>query len=502
MLEVVWLKRDLRLHDHKPLTEALKSGQPILVMYIAEPSIWLESELSARHFQFVKESLNDLQNQFKEKGGSLAFAVGEMEEILEAIYAKYGDFVLHAHEENGTPLTFKRDLRVHKWMKERQLTFNEYQHYGVVRRLKSRDDFHDKWKAFMKEKVLPSPNVLSTVDPAALPEPLTYNIDILNQLEVSGPLLGSGQVGGERESMDIFKSFLRERSKKYQFHISKPLRSSISCSRLSPYIAWGNLSVRFIVQKTQSTMAKLEDDQHKNHLNMFMSRMHWHCHFIQRIEDDPEITNVTINKAFDEVREKWNEEVFDRWYQGQTGIPMIDASMRALHEIGWINFRSRAMVVSFICNTMLLDWRKPADALAGLFLDYEPGIHYSQVQMQAATTGFNTIRIYNPIKQGIDHDPTGAFIRKYIPELRGVSNEFIHTPWESGQELNGYPEPMVDIQQANQHARSVLWSVKQTKDAKEIAETKLKKHGSRQFPGKKKAKDSSGGEQLSLDLFE
>jgi len=250
MLEVVWLKRDLRLHDHKPLAEALKSWQPILVIYVAEPSIWLESELSARHFQFVKESLNDLNDQFKQRGGSLSFAVGEMEEILAAIHTEYGDFTLRSHEENGTPLTFERDLRVHKWMKERQLNFLEYQHYGVVRRLKSRDDFHEKWKAFMNEKVLPSPNVLATVAPATLPVVFSSSLDVLNQLEVSGPLLTSGQVGGERESMEVFKSFLRERSKKYQFHISKPLRSSVSCSRLSPYIAWGNLSVRFIVELT------------------------------------------------------------------------------------------------------------------------------------------------------------------------------------------------------------------------------------------------------------
>ncbi len=151
--------------------------------------------------------------------------------------------------------------------------------------------------------------------------------------------------------------------------------------------------------------------------------------------------------------------------------------------------------------TLLLDWRKPGHALAGLFLDYEPGIHYSQIQMQSGTTGFNTIRIYNPVKQGIDHDPDGAFIKRFVPELRSIPVSFIHQPWQlpNFNELD-YPSPIVDIPSANKKARDLLWSIKQTDEAKSTAQKQLKKHGIRKR--KEKEREQQTEEQLSLDLFE
>ncbi|MGP4077446.1 FAD-binding domain-containing protein [Halobacillus sp. K22] len=499
MLHVVWLKRDLRLYDHQPLYEAVQSGEAILPIYIAEPSIWQGQELSARHFQFVKESLIDLQKSFRQKDGSLYTAIAEMEDVLADIHRTFGEFILYAHEENGTPHTYERDLRVHEWMKERGLEFREYQHYGVVRALKSRDNFQDYWEQFMNKPLIPVSEQIPCVEKNEVPDSMTENLEILNDFKVEGKQIETGQVGGERRAHHTFNDFLDNRYQSYHFHISKPMASAESCSRLSPYLAWGNLSMRYAVQKTREKMG--ESSKGQKHLKMFMSRLHWHCHFIQRLEDDPSITKHAINPAFDQIRTEWDEEAFTRWYNGQTGIPMIDAAMRALHETGWVNFRSRAMVVSFVCNTLLLDWRKPGHALAGLFLDYEPGIHYSQIQMQSGTTGFNTIRIYNPVKQGIDHDPDGAFIKRFVPELRSIPVSFIHQPWElpNFNDLN-YPAPIVDIPSANKKARDLLWSVKQTDEAKSTAQKQLKKHGSRKRREKEQERHTE--EQLSLDLFE
>ncbi|TFE00811.1 deoxyribodipyrimidine photo-lyase [Jeotgalibacillus sp. R-1-5s-1] len=496
MVNVVWLKRDLRLHDHAALSNALESGEQIVLMYVAEPSVWQGTELSSRHFQFVKESLADLEEQVIQKGGYLTYAIGEMEEVLASCLKAFGPFTLYAHEEHGTPHTFARDLRVHKWMKKRGLVFNEYPQFGVVRRLKSREQFQEKWESFMSAPVHPIPPSINCVEQEHLPEALTPDLKSLNSFETGDDLPAASQKGGERTGIEVFKDFLNGRYQRYQFQISKPMASAVSCSRISPYLAWGNLSMRAVVQKTRKVMALLDSDQQHQHLEYFMSRLHWHCHFIQRLEDDPEIAIQTMNPAFDQVRSEWNEEWFTAWKNGHTGVPMIDAAMRALLETGWVNFRSRAMLVSFICNTLLQDWRQPAEHLAQLFTDYEPGIHYSQVQMQSASTGFNTIRIYHPVKQGFDHDPKGAFIRRFIPELRGVPNEYIHEPWKWDRfdELD-YPAPIVNVDEANRYARAVLWGVKNSAESKKTAAEKLKKHGSR-----RDRKASS--EQLSLSLFD
>ena len=140
--------------------------------------------------------------------------------------------------------------------------------------------------------------------------------------------------------------------------------------------------------------------------------------------------------------------------------------MRCVKQTGWINFRMRAMVVSFLCHHLDQDWRTGVYYLANQFLDFDPGIHYPQFQMQAGTTGINTVRIYNPIKQSKDHDPEGSFIKKWIPELAPVPVAFIHEPWELTvfdvsedvfQLGVDYPYPIVNLEASGKLARSKIW---------------------------------------------
>jgi deoxyribodipyrimidine photo-lyase len=223
--------------------------------------------------------------------------------------------------------------------------------------------------------------------------------------------------------------------------------------------------------------------------------------FIQKLEDEPRIEFENMHPAYDSLRKHdFNNDYFEAWKSGMTGYPMVDACMRALTATGWLNFRMRAMVMSFASYHLWLHWLKPASHLANLFTDYEPGIHYSQVQMQSGTTGINTIRIYNPIKQGIDHDPEGVFIRRWIPELREMDQEFIHTPWQSASQMNGYPMPIVDEKTARKSAADQLYGLRKNYTThKETAQKIVSKHGSRKsgLPrtvGKKKIKNPTQGE--------
>ena len=158
---------------------------------------------------------------------------------------------------------------------------------------------------------------------------------------------------------------------------------------------------------------------------------------------------------------------------------MVDACMRALTSTGWLNFRMRAMLMSFSSYHLWLHWREPALHLARLFLDYEPGIHWSQCQMQSGTTGINAIRIYNPVKQCLEQDPKGDFIRKWLPELSACSNAELHRPFLASEKYIDYPEPIVNEKMARLKAADAIYRLKKGKNYSEIASQIVRKHASR-----------------------
>ena len=280
--------------------------------------------------------------------------------------------------------------------------------------------------------------------------------------------------------------------------MSSPLTAINSCSRLSAHLAFGTISMKEVYQKAESVRKKLSKDEKmwKKSLNAFLSRLRWHCHFIQKLEDEPSLEFKPMNKMYDGLRENSNLDYLKLWKKGETGYPMIDACMRCLIGTGWLNFRMRAMLVSFACNNLWIDWKIVAENLGQLFVDYEPGIHYPQVQMQASITGINTVRIYNPIKQGLDHDPNGIFIKKWVPELRNTPNGIIHTPWVNKVNEN-YNMPIVDETLSRKNAAKKIYEIRNRKEHSLHTKRILNKHGSRKSKTNSKALINS----KQLDLF-
>ena len=220
-----------------------------------------------------------------------------------------------------------------------------------------------------------------------------------------------------------------------------------------------------------------EKETKKNHkkikgISSFLTRLKWRSHFIQKFESEYQISYRCANKVFEKMRYENNPELIYKWKSGKTGFPLVDANMLCLIETGWINFRMRAMLVSIFSYQFDCNWKLGARYLAELFLDYEPGIHFSQFQMQSGTTGINTIRMYNPIKQSYDHDADGLFIKQWIPELENVPKEYIHEPWKMPPLINTlsqdsiYNNPCVNIAESGKAARSKIWSFKASKEVK------------------------------------
>ena len=486
MVHLVWLKRDLRIDDHEALATAVAAGACV-ILYVYEPEYYASAEFDPSHHHFIDECLVELERAVAERGGRITYRRGPMPDVLEALLQEVTIESIHSHEETGNAITYARDRRVRAWSKARGVAWHEYAQTGVVRRLRSRDGWAKAWEARMSRPIVPAPMRIVTAD---VPHEQRRTLADMGVPDTRKP---EALVGGERRALDLLDSFLRDRGVDYRKAMSSPVTAVDACSRLSPHLAYGSISVKRVYQATLAREAELRksraagaaiDARWLGSLSSYSARLHWHCHFMQKLEDQPSLEFENQARVYDGLRENdFDADRFAAWTSGRTGYPMIDACMRALHRSGWINFRMRAMLMSFASYHLWLHWRPTAVYLGAQFLDFEPGIHYPQSQMQSATSGINSIRIYSPTKQALDQDPNGTFIKQYVPELARVPAEYIAEPhlmpplvataldFRIGID---YPLPIVDHKLAVATAKERLYEIRRTAAARDEAKGRLR----------------------------
>jgi deoxyribodipyrimidine photo-lyase len=495
-----WIKKDLRIEDNLALTlaieSAFKQNIPCYAFWIDEPKALVAKEYHCRRDLFLLECLEDLKIKLERLGIPIFIVEGDALESFHALM-DMGLKELYSHEETGLLWTYKRDLSILSLLKQKNIPWNESPTNGVVRRLESRDKWSSIYKKRMSTDPLPTPSLKI---PYIKPEYLSLtHVNFCDSLDDSllfqrcQLIQISQQKGGETEASKRLDEYLHYGLySHYLKSISKPTEGAIFGSRLSPYFAFGCLSSRQVI----NTLNKLPTSRS---LTALKSRISWKCHFIQKLENFPDLEDKEQNSALEKLRPPMNDEEWRAWREGKTGYPLIDACLRSVHTTGFLNFRMRAMLMSFSTHLLLKDWRMPAWDLAQSFLDFEPGIHFAQVQMQAAVTGINTIRIYSPLKQSLEQDPEGTFIKKWLPELRNVSCESLHS-------LEGLPsdyaKPIVPFLESYQKAKAFLWSSVKSPEAKEQSKVVYKALGSRKRPRQKAQTKKEAPSSKKVTIFE
>jgi deoxyribodipyrimidine photo-lyase len=476
-VNIVWLKRDLRTQDHAPLKAAEEAGIPYVIFYLFEPSLLAYPDSSDRHLRFVYHALKEMNRHLEISGRQVRILYGEALEVSHYLHEIFDIQKVYSYQESGIQLTWNRDKAVSKFLQSQNIPWFQFQRDAVVRGLKNRVGWDVLWQQTMEKEVLANSYTKETLP--SFETPFQFPKQLQKKLE---KYPSEFQPAGETYAWKYLRSFAEERGHAYHRQISKPEASRTACGRISPYLAWGNLSVK---QALHYLYLHPSRKSHKRAFQGILTRLKWHCHFIQKFEMECGYETLCVNKGYESLVRPLDTSKVTAWEKGQTGFPLVDACMRCLRATGWINFRMRAMLVSLLCHHLDQDWRTGTHLLARLFLDYEPGIHYTQFQMQAGTTGINTVRIYNPVKQSQEHDPQGAFIKKWVPELVPVPTAFVHEPWKMtymdqvfcGFHLGEhYPLPIVDLQVSGKIAREKIWGHRKNLQVKKEGKRILHTH--------------------------
>jgi len=433
--------------------------------------------------------------------------VGELPGVFGQLHSVINFAAIHAHQETGTQLTYERDNKVRAWCRESQIAYHEHTQNGVVRGYHKRIDR----PAILATRLLqtaahPAPLQLPTTPPDAkncqqllrfsreFSRGLTQgdNTDSTDFTSSQLCLQDDGkrlyaentlQSLGEDQANTELKSFLKIRGQKYRGGISSPNLAFTHGSRLSAHLAWGTISLRQVFAAKAERENDLRNSSSyratawRKSLNAFQSRLFWHDHFVQRFEAAPQMEFEALNPAYRKMNYLNDDAKLQMWLTGKTGIPLVDACIRCVQTCGFLNFRMRAMLVSVACYGLGQDWRRIQYPLAHWFFDYEPGIHFSQVQMQAGVVGINTIRVYNPHKQLLEHDSSCKFVKQWIPELHNFTAEEICN--YQTYPLGDYPAPPDDFDSTAAQMKQRIFSIRNSEEGRKASAEIVEAYGSR-----------------------
>lgn len=443
---VVWHRRDLRTVDSPALAFAAERYETVCPVFVFDPRFYGANGLACdARCRFLHESLADLDRAYSTYGGSLTLLSGPPLAVLSRFDRQGWDIVAGAEPTGRYGL--RRDDAAAEQLDVRYIADD-----GIVRdAADTRDGWSDTVEAwFERDPRRVEPDEIGVTD-------IDTDVSIAGVEERHGiePTKQSVPTGGRRVGLERLHAFI-DRLPEYLGNVSSPTDAWAGTSRLSPYLRFGCLSVREVYQYVR------EEGPSCRGREAFISRLYWNRHYTQKLADWSGWMDTAVNPAMEGFRgDEQDHTLIDAWKHGETGYPMVDASMRCLAGTGWLNFRMRAMCASFLCDLLGQPWRVGADWFYYHLIDADPAINYSQFQTQAGMVGVNMRRVYNPRKQVRENDPDGTFIRTWVPELAPLPTTHLARPERTPIHVQetcdvtigeDYPYPIVEYEAARDRA--------------------------------------------------
>ncbi len=458
MTGIVWFRRDLRLHEHPALRAALDAGERVVPVFCFDDRLLYGRHTSGPRTQFLLECLADLDRSLRERGSGLVIRHGPPERELSALAAEVGASELH-FTADVTPFARARGRRVREALANGKTKLHSHPGLHAIDEIAAPrtqtgkpytvfSPFHRSWEGERRRAVLPAPRWLPALPPGLAKGRIPALASLGLSQEVAEPA-----AGGEQEGRRRIERFLAIGLDGYEG--GRDALADDASSRLSPYLRFGCVSARELEERLGSGAGSAA----------FRRQLCWrdfHHHVLLHF---PRNARSEFQQRY-RGRISWSraERRFERWCEGLTGYPLVDAGMRQLRREGWMHNRARLVVGSFLTKDLGIDWRWGERFFMRLLIDGDEANNNGNWQWIASVgTDPQPVfrRIYNPARQMATHDPAGVYVRRYVPELREVPDEYVREPWRMPEELQrrarcvigtDYPEPIVDHAEARRQA--------------------------------------------------
>ena len=443
---IVWFRRDLRLFDQRALFQACAESSEVLPVFVLDEVILKTVKKDNRQVSFIQKSLDELDQNLRERGSRLWVVSGNPAEVIPAIARKTGAKAIF-NNHDYEPKAKMRDALVEANLKKIGISWFSFKDQVIFERrelLTGGGDpyrvftpYSRSWlKAFEANRSLHLKEYrpdLKSLMPASRVEEKSVRFSDLGFVDVPLPV-----EAGEAAGIKMLKGFQKPLE---GYKAQRDFPAIEGTSRLAAHLRFGTISVRECV--------RFAAEHFSEGAKTWLTELIWREFYMMILDQFPHVETGAFKPDLDRLKWEKNPEGFQAWCEGRTGYPIVDAAMRQLRETGWMHNRLRMIVAMFLTKDLLIHWQEGEQWFREQLIDFDLSANNGGWQW-SASTGCDAqpyFRVMNPVSQSERFDPSGDFIRRFVPELSGLDSKRIHWPHEDGlfsKGLNGYPEPIVE----------------------------------------------------------